>query len=231
MFLFKRKKENDGGQVAEATKAELIRPDKSKKGNPEKGKGKTIEPESVVETIEKGQAEVKEAPVKVVVPASALKEEEPKETVAAAASAPAKPAVPDDVADSFLKPGHEIAGKPAAAPAPAAPKVAAPQPAAVSTPAAAPQPAAVPTPAAVPQPAAAEAKKSESKPDAPKAEEKKAAEGENLFSSLFSKAVVEEENALDRLIKALPDITMEEVLTEADEVKNLMREFSHYQDG
>jgi len=200
MFLFKRKKENSGNQAGEATKAELIRPDKSKKDKP-KAKGKTVEAESVVETIETSQAEGKETPVKMVVPASALKDEAAGDPVAAAPSAPPVPAVSDEVADSLLTPGHGGDKKPADAP-PAAP---------------------------------VEAKKPAPAPDAPKPEAKKAAPeaagGDNLFSSLFSKTEVEEENSLDRLVKALPDITMEEVLSEAEEVKNLMKEYSHSQEG
>ncbi len=57
---------------------------------------------------------------------------------------------------------------------------------------------------------------------------KKAAEGEdkgNMFSSLFGKNEIVEETPRDRLIKSLPDTTIEEVLNEAEEVKGLMDEW------
>jgi hypothetical protein len=71
-----------------------------------------------------------------------------------------------------------------------------------------------------------EAKKpeGEKKPD----EAKKGAEGEdkgNIFSNLFGKADVEEETPLDRLIKSLPDISIDEVVNEAEEVKSLISEW------
>jgi hypothetical protein len=82
------------------------------------------------------------------------------------------------------------------------------------------------------KPAAAEKKAGEEnkKPEGEKKpdEAKKGGEGEdkgNLFSNLFGKADVEEETALDRLIKSLPDIAIEEVVNEADEVKSLMSEW------
>jgi hypothetical protein len=203
MFLFRRKKENNEDQPAGETKAELLRPDKNKKEKSQKVRGKIIEAESVVETIENPPPD---SPVKVVVPASALKEEEAKEPVAAAASVTPTASVPDEVADSLLTPGHESAKKLAEAP-----------------------------PASAPPPVPAEAKKPDPPPISPKPDSRKAVqEGdgkENLFSSLFGKAIEEEENSLDRLIKNLPDISMEEVLSEAEEVKNIMREFSPGQGG
>ena len=208
MFLFKRKKENSESKPAEPTKAELIRPDKNKKGKPEKTRGKTIEAESVVETIEKTSSEFPEPGVKVVVPASALKEEV-GEAVPAAASAPSTSSLPDEVVDSLLSPGHQKAA------APAEPKAAAPV---------------EPKAAATPSPAPVEAKKADPPPMSPKTDSRKAVkEGEgkeNMFSSIFGKAVEVEENSLDRLIKGLPEVTMEEILNEADEVKNLIREYT-----
>jgi hypothetical protein len=64
----------------------------------------------------------------------------------------------------------------------------------------------------------------EKKPD----ETKKGAQGEdkgNIFSNLFGKADIEEESPLDRLIKSLPDISIDEVMNEAEEVKFLMSEW------
>ncbi len=193
MFLFRKKKDNSETPAAEPTKAELIRPDKNKKSQPVKGKGKIVEAESVVETVETAQAD---RPVKVVVPASALKEEETANPVAAVESSPPAAAVPDEVADSLLTPGHPGAAQPAAAPA--------------ATPAS--------TPITAP------------KPDPKKAVQ----EGEgkdNLFSSLFGQAVEEEEDILAKLVKSLPEISMEEILSDAEEVKSLMKEFSQSQDG
>jgi hypothetical protein len=48
---------------------------------------------------------------------------------------------------------------------------------------------------------------------------------ENLFSQLFGKVEEIEETPLDRLIKVLPEISMDEVLNEAEEVKGLMSEW------
>ena len=118
MFLFRKKKENSENKPAEATKAELLRPDKSQKKVAEKARGKTVEAEGVVETIETSSAE---SPVKVVVPASALKEEEAKNPVPAAAAVPPSATLPDEVVDSLLKPGHPDGVKPVEAPPAVAP--------------------------------------------------------------------------------------------------------------
>jgi hypothetical protein len=67
------------------------------------------------------------------------------------------------------------------------------------------------------------------KDEKPAEQAKKAVpEGEdkgNLFSSLFGKNEIVEETPLDRLIKSLPDTTIEEVMNEAEEVKGLMNEW------
>jgi hypothetical protein len=47
---------------------------------------------------------------------------------------------------------------------------------------------------------------------------------DNLFSSLFGQTVEKEETPIDRLIKSLPDITIEEVMNEAEEVQCLINE-------
>jgi len=68
-------------------------------------------------------------------------------------------------------------------------------------------------------------------PAADKAEEKSAEkdkkpeEDGNLFSKLFQGVEEKEETPLDRLIKSLPDIPMDEVLSESEEVKGLMSEW------
>jgi len=76
---------------------------------------------------------------------------------------------------------------------------------------------------------------------APEAEKKSGGDGkekkkgneeegkENLFSQLFNKVEEAEETPLDRLIKTLPEISMEEVMNEAEEVKGLMSEWFHNQ--
>jgi hypothetical protein len=77
--------------------------------------------------------------------------------------------------------------------------------------------------AAVKLPGAAEAKT-----PAPAAEAAKkggAEESGNLFSQLFGKTEEVEETPVDRLIKTLPEISIEEVLNEAEEVKGLMSEW------
>jgi hypothetical protein len=194
MFLFRRKNENNKQPAADPTKAEILRPDKNKKSKPEKAKGQIVEAESVVETIEKAQADF---PDKVVSPASALKEEAAQNP--AVESALPLSGVPDEVADSLLTPGHQGFAKTAVDPA-------------AARPAAAPDPA----PATIPDPKKAI----------------QAGEGkDNMFSSLFGNAVEEEENILDRLFKSLPEISMEEILREAEEVKSLIKEFSKSQVG
>jgi hypothetical protein len=52
------------------------------------------------------------------------------------------------------------------------------------------------------------------------------AQQESLLANIFSKVIEEEETPLDRLIMALPDITVREVLKEAEEVQELMAEWS-----
>jgi hypothetical protein len=78
-----------------------------------------------------------------------------------------------------------------------------------------------PAPDASPAPA-------EEKPAAEADKSKKPDEDDsngNLFSSLFGKTAVEEESPLDRLINALPDISISEVMNEAEEFKGLMDEW------
>jgi hypothetical protein len=51
----------------------------------------------------------------------------------------------------------------------------------------------------------------------------------SLFDNLFSKTEEKEETALDRLIKALPDISIEEVISEASEVNSLIADWNNNQ--
>jgi ribonuclease E len=80
------------------------------------------------------------------------------------------------------------------------------------------------------------------KADAPKAEPAKKEGGDaakkdnkddvnnkdNLFSSLFNKTAEVEETPIDRLIKSLPDITIDEVMNEAEEVTGLITELQSH---
>jgi hypothetical protein len=68
-----------------------------------------------------------------------------------------------------------------------------------------------------------ETKPPESKPDkdkTPKGDGK-----ENLFSNIFQKVDAVEDNPTQRLINSLPDISIEEVINEAQEVNGLMQEW------
>jgi hypothetical protein len=72
------------------------------------------------------------------------------------------------------------------------------------------------------------AAKSEAKPSEPAADKDKkteGADGGNLFSNLFGKVEVEEDNPLQRLMNSLPTISMDEVMIEAEEVKGIMSEW------
>ena len=174
MFLFKRKKEDSDGKAAETTRAELLRPDKSKKANSEKVKGKTIEAESVVETLEKTVAQTQDLPVKVVVPASALKEEV-EESAPVASVTPPVSGLPDEVVDSLLTPGHQAAAAPTETKA-----------------------------AVAPPPVPVAAKPVDPPPVSPKPDNRKAVkEGEgkeNMFSSIFGTAIEEEENSFGQYL-------------------------------
>ncbi len=48
---------------------------------------------------------------------------------------------------------------------------------------------------------------------------------DSLFSDLFGQVEQEEDTPLDRLIKSLPDISMEEILNQAEETQRLMNEW------
>jgi hypothetical protein len=188
----------------------------------------------------------KAAPIKVVIPAKALEEDEIKKEKLAPAKVAPKTPVPEEELDSLLVP---VKRDPAEEPEVSIsteilmPKpekiISTPATTSIALPAALPAPAAaIPAPvsasvsAALP-PAPTENKKEEKSPEPPKDKTKGASEGEdkgNLFSNLFGKAIEEEETPLDRLIKSLPDITIEEVLTEAEEVKGLMSEYFQNRD-
>jgi hypothetical protein len=49
----------------------------------------------------------------------------------------------------------------------------------------------------------------------------------SLFDNLFNKVEEKEETALDRMIKALPEISIEEVLSEASEVNSLIADWNN----
>jgi hypothetical protein len=49
---------------------------------------------------------------------------------------------------------------------------------------------------------------------------------QSLLANIFSNVVEEEETPLDRLIASLPDVTIKEVLKEAEEVRGLINEWS-----
>ena len=48
---------------------------------------------------------------------------------------------------------------------------------------------------------------------------------DNIFSNLFSKNEIEEETPLDRLIKTLPNVALEDVRKQSEEVNELMNEW------
>jgi hypothetical protein len=74
-------------------------------------------------------------------------------------------------------------------------------------------------------PAATEAKSPAAEVKQPEKKKEGEETKDNLFSQLFGKVEQEEETPLDRLIKALPEISIEEVMNEAEEVKGLMSEW------
>jgi hypothetical protein len=301
MFLFRRKKENaentaDGLNLEEIVKLEKsispakpVKPagkDKKEKAV-KKAEGGTTAKDPFFQAEDALQIIENDTPVKVVIPASSLIEEEESEPLKAGAPEPVGEPVAEEVVDSLFEKVNEgkeeeeeevslegilppidkkmaarLAGKEPAAAADKAPAVAQPQsPAAaksngaaegqVQSPEAAKSPAPAegktesakadksPAPAegktegaaAAKLPGAAEAKlpgAAEAKPPAPAAEAAKkggAEENGNLFSQLFGKTEEVEETAVDRLIKSLPEISIEEVLNEAEEVKGLMSEW------
>jgi hypothetical protein len=68
----------------------------------------------------------------------------------------------------------------------------------------------------------------DAKPAAPEGDKDKKDEGAdkgNIFSNLFGKVEVEEDDPLKKLIKTLPEISMDEVMIEAEEVKGLISEW------
>lgn len=268
MFLFRRKKDNTEAKLAaQEAKVKKALEQKEKEAQASAKKEAAAAKAAQVEAAKKEAAAArvvkveavkagKAAPVKVVVPASSLKEEGsglPK----VQSQTPAGAEVPDELVDSLLvkvnrEESDEIAAPalseiiPVAKPvqavveAPAAATGADQSPVAAEVAKSAAKPSATVVPPSTAQPAAqpaqaTEAAKAESKPaeepKKPAAEAKKGAteDNVNMFSNLFGKSEVEEETYLDRLIKSLPDITIEEVMSEADEVKGLMSEWSQSQ--
>jgi hypothetical protein len=299
MFLFRRKKENaenvaDGLNPEEILKLEKsINPAKSAKPAGKDKKEKAVK-KAEAETTAKDpffQAEdalqiiENDTPVKVVIPASSLIEDDDPEPLKAGAPEPVGEPVAEEVVDSLFEKVNQgkdeeeeevsleailppIEKKAEARPASSAPPVKVPAVSAEKAPAAAPSqsqaagksngaiegqgqsPAAAKTPVqAESKPESAKADKSpapaegkteaaaaaklpgatEAKAPAPAAEAAKKGGAEenkeNLFSQLFGKTEEVEETPVDRLIKQLPDISIEEVLNEAEEVKGLMSEW------
>jgi hypothetical protein len=311
MFLFRRRKDNaesnaDGLKLDEIEKLEKsAKPAKSVRPAEKDKKEKTVKKagpagparDPFFQSEDDLQIIENDTPVKVVIPASALIEEDLIDTPVERTAGPAKESVPEDVADGLLVPvnrgnneleedisleailppkDNKAAAKateraPAAAAEKAQPVAGKAAPVEKSVPAASQtQPAAAPKAevsaegqnksaeaprAAVPaegQSKNAEAPKPavtvegqgktgdavklpgavDSKPEGgaaskPAAETAKKPEEDkgNLFSQLFGKVEEAEETPLDRLIKALPEISMEEVVNEAEEVKGLMSEW------
>jgi hypothetical protein len=62
--------------------------------------------------------------------------------------------------------------------------------------------------------------------DKDKDKEKEEEGGKSLFANLFNKTEEKEETPLDKLIKSMPDITIDEVMSEAEEVRGLIAEWS-----
>jgi hypothetical protein len=241
MFLFRKKKETTETKI-ESTKTENVKAEVKKTAAAPPVK---VVDKSAKARNEKESVETKDVPGRIVVPASALNEEAESREAAELPAAPVSQ-IPDEVADSLLvkveKEGEkaeetepvlnqsiqtESTGQHAEAAAPvnetkaeAAGQEAIPGPAPEES-----QPSAEEKPAD-----AMSAEKPESTAEtAPKAEEApKEGEGDkkgNLFSELFGNSAIVEETPLEKLIKELPDISMEEVTSEAEEVKNLMNEF------
>jgi hypothetical protein len=235
MFLFRRKKENPEVK-AEEVKAEV----KKTAAPPVKVVDKSAKQTKAV-------AQAKTAPVQVKDPATskvAIEVVKNADELADSLLVKVEPnpevenAVDDAVVAAVLKPVVMADASPGAASAtpvlsvktetsqaekPAVPEANLPTPAVVPEKPVEIKPVAAisPVPAETPKPPAApEIKPAENAQKAAPAEEKG-----DLFSNLFGKSEVEEETHLDRLIKSLPDVGIEEVINEADEVKNLMNEW------
>jgi len=67
--------------------------------------------------------------------------------------------------------------------------------------------------------------KTEAEQSSENPEEEKKEEDGNLFSALFGGTEVVEETALDKLVKSLPEITIEEVMNEAEDVNNIIHDW------
>jgi hypothetical protein len=216
MFLFKKKKESPEIKV-DAAKTEV----KKVAAPPVKVVDKSAKPSN-------NDKSAKSAPVRLVVPpgsTGATKAQNPDEIAdSLLVKVEPNPAIENAVDDAIVEAVLKPIIVPVAAPAVAQPVIVArPGPAGTKLPAVAASIFTTEAPRA--DQAAKPAETAEKKP----AENgKKAAEAEdkgNMFSNLFGKAEVEEETYLDRLIKSLPDVSIEEVVNEADEVKNIMNEW------
>ncbi|HSW58076.1 MAG TPA: hypothetical protein VLH15_06715 [Dehalococcoidales bacterium] len=90
-------------------------------------------------------------------------------------------------------------------------------------------PSAAPAGVAKTEPSLKPPESNDKKPAVSDKKENKAEDKGNTFSNLFGKTEVDEETPLDRLIKSLPDVSIEEVASEAEEVKSLMVEWMQSQ--
>jgi hypothetical protein len=242
MFLFRKKTNDSENKISGAKKENPGKPEKlaqlskNEKKNKDGDKAGTI----IVQKIKKGKAgdaiEVpdNDAPVKVVIPASALKEDVPEVVIPVKEPEVPKTAVPDEVADSLLvkvNQGKDSENKTFEVPLrnilplpdytePVKSNAEVKANSQVDT---------NPSNMEVKKPAAPV--ESKVQPPSPEKEKKSGGgqEKENVFSNLFGKAEEVEETPLDRLIDSLPDITISEVMNEAEEVKELMSVWFHDQ--
>ncbi len=250
MFLFRKKKENNIIKPeSEKTAASItVAPadrvvDKSAKPNNSDKPAKGV-PVRVVTPNSEAKKDLKRSlPVS---PAGLVDKSQNPDEIADSLLVKVEPnpeienAVDDAVIAAVLKPVTEserppanvpvsVSAAPRAATTPAFPGSAAP--AVEGKAVALPEPAPVQAAGAVQLPKPAE-KSAEKPPEGVKKEApdgaKKEAPSEDkgsMLSNLFGKADVEEETYLDRLIKSLPDVSLEEVVNEADEVNNIMNDW------
>jgi hypothetical protein len=175
--LLRKRKDSPEDLPVRANKTDL---DKSvlaeQVGNEKKGKqiqkvGAALEKKAAAKTEEVIQEPEAEMPIKVTIPASALKEELTDEIILQRETSKTWEPVPEEVADSLL-----VVAKP---------------------------------PDSIPEPALKLAQNEDK---------------DSLFSGLFEN-VAEDETSIDRLIKSLPDISIEEVLNQSEETKRFINQW------
>jgi hypothetical protein len=230
MFLFGRKKKASDNKVEPQKKTVSKKPaGNAKKEKPAKAAdAASLEKETVVKignavntlaneksvgTDNTKKYIEKETPLKVVIPDSSSEQEETIEAIEDEESASGEEAVPNEIVDSLFVKVKRDKAEDSSVVAPNIDAVLRPNIAEILTP---------------------PGNTSEKKAQVPIIDQsKKSPEGEGknaLLTSLFTKAVEVEETPLDRLIKTLPDITIKEVLKEAEEVKVLMSEWFQSQE-